>query len=38
MGNTATVENENLSGDKITVTAYDMPGNTDNFENEIQAR
>ena len=35
---TATVENENLSGDKITVTAYDMPGNTDNLENEIPAR
>ena len=35
---TATVANENMSGDKITVTAYDMPGNTDNFENEIQAR
>jgi hypothetical protein len=35
---TATVENENLSGDKITVTAYDMPGNTDNLENEIPER
>ena len=35
---TATVANENLAGDKITVTAYDMPGNTDNQENEIPAR
>jgi hypothetical protein len=30
---TATVANESLSGDKITVTAYDMPGNTDQQEN-----
>ncbi|HBL77673.1 MAG: hypothetical protein A2W90_02810 [Bacteroidetes bacterium GWF2_42_66] len=35
---TATVMNESLAGDKITVTAYDMPGNTDNLENEIPAR
>ncbi|HBL73949.1 MAG: hypothetical protein A2W90_12140 [Bacteroidetes bacterium GWF2_42_66] len=35
---TATVTNENLAGDKITVTAYDMPGNTDQQENEIPAR
>ncbi len=32
---TATVTNDNLAGDKITVTAYDMPGNTDDQENEI---
>ena len=34
----ATVANENLSGDKNTVAAYDMPGNTDNLESEIPAR
>lgn len=37
-GKIATVANETLAGDKITVTAYDMPGNTDNQENEIPAR
>ena len=35
---TATVTNESLAGDKITVTAFDMPGNTDKQENVIPAR
>jgi len=35
---TATATNESLAGDKITVTAFDMPGNTDKQENEIPAR
>ena len=35
---TATVTNENLAGDKITVTAFDMPGNTGKQENVISAR
>ncbi|HBL75005.1 MAG: hypothetical protein A2W90_07580 [Bacteroidetes bacterium GWF2_42_66] len=35
---TATVANENLAGEKITVTAFDMPGNTDQQENDIPAR
>lgn len=26
------------SDDKITITAYDMPGNTDNLENGIPTR
>jgi hypothetical protein len=32
---TATVTNENLDGDKITVTAFDMPGNASQQENGI---
>ena len=34
---TATVTNESLAGDKITVTAFDMPGNTGKQENVIPA-
>jgi hypothetical protein len=34
---TTTVTNESLAGDKITVTAFDMPGNTGNQENVIPA-
>ena len=34
---TATAANESLVGDKITVTAFDMPGNTGILENEMPA-
>jgi len=35
---TGTVLNESLAGDKITVTAYDMPGNKDQSITEMPAR